>query len=73
MLVTFYSKQYGEGADDIRCQMYGTEGTIDTHYAGDVGIKGKVNFTGGRDGLMFSTGVQSQYRHLPRPGHFRAT
>ena len=58
VLVTFYSKQYGEGIGDIACQMYGTEGTIDTHYAGDVGIKGKVQkFTlGGRDRTMYSTG-----------------
>lgn len=58
VVVTFYSMKFGAGADDISCQMYGTEGTIDTHYAGDVGIKGKVNFTGVRDPLMFSTGVQ---------------
>ena len=58
VVVTFYSMKFGAGADDIACQMYGTEGTIDTHYAGEVGIKGKVNFTGVRDPLMFSTGVQ---------------
>lgn len=57
VLVTFYSKQYGEGADDIRCQMFGTEGTIDTHYAGDVSIKGKANYAGGRDGMMYTTGA----------------
>jgi myo-inositol 2-dehydrogenase / D-chiro-inositol 1-dehydrogenase len=58
VVVTFYSKKYGAGADDIACQMYGTEGTIDTHYAGDVGIKGKVNYTGTRDPMLFSTGVE---------------
>jgi predicted dehydrogenase len=57
VLVTFYSKQYGEGADDIACTMFGTDGTIDTHYAGDVGIKGKVNYRGGRDGMLFTTGA----------------
>jgi myo-inositol 2-dehydrogenase / D-chiro-inositol 1-dehydrogenase len=56
-LVTFYSKQYGEGADDIRCQMFGTEGTIDTHYAGDVSIKGKANYPGGRDGMLYTSGA----------------
>lgn len=56
--VTFYSKQYGEGANDVSCQMYGTEGTIDTHYAGDVSIKGKNRniYAGGRDGTLYSTG-----------------
>jgi len=57
VLVTFYSKQYGEGADDIRCEMYGTEGAIDTHYAGDVSIKGKVPYVGGRDGGLYATGA----------------
>jgi predicted dehydrogenase len=57
VLVTFYSKQYGQGADDIRCQMFGTEGAVDTHYAGDVSIKGKANYPGGRDGMMYTTGA----------------
>jgi len=57
VLVTFYSKQYGDGADDIRCEMYGTEGAIDTHYAGDVSIKGKVPYSGGRDGGMYANGA----------------
>ena len=56
VIVTFYSKQYGEGANDIACQMYGTEGTLDTHYAGDVGIKGKSNYLGGRDSTLYTTG-----------------
>ncbi len=57
VLVTFYSKQYGAGADDIRCQMFGTEGALDTHYAGDVSIKGKANYAGGRDGGLYATGA----------------
>ncbi len=57
VLVTFYSKQYGAGADDIRCQMFGTEGSIDTHYAGEVSIKGKANYAGGRDGMMYTSGA----------------
>jgi len=57
VIVTFYSKQYGAGADDIRCQMFGTDGSLDTHYAGDVGIKGKVNYPGGRDGGLYASGA----------------
>jgi myo-inositol 2-dehydrogenase / D-chiro-inositol 1-dehydrogenase len=57
VLVTFYSKQYGEGADDIRCQMFGTEGALDTHYEGDVFIKGKNPFPGGRDPSLYTTGA----------------
>ena len=57
VLVTFYSKQYGEGADDIRCEMFGTEGSLDTHYAGEVTIKGKTPYAGGRDGMLYTTGA----------------
>jgi len=57
VLVTFYSKQYGAGADDIRCEMFGTEGSLDTHYAGDVSIKGQANYAGGRDGMLYTTGA----------------
>jgi predicted dehydrogenase len=57
VLVTFYSKQYGQGADDIRCTLFGTEGTLDTHYAGDVDIKGKTNYAGGRDGMLYASGA----------------
>jgi hypothetical protein len=38
--------------------MYGTDGTLDTHYSGDVGIKGKVNYPGGRDGSLFGNGAR---------------
>jgi len=57
VLVTFYSKQYGQGADDIRCQMFGTEGAIDTHYAGDVFIKGARIYEGGVNRMLYSSGA----------------
>jgi predicted dehydrogenase len=57
VIVTFSSKQYGTGWDDILCRMYGTAGTVDTHYAGEVSIKGKTPYAGGRDGTMYSAGV----------------
>jgi hypothetical protein len=37
--------------------MFGTEGSLDTHYAGDVGIKGKMNYAGGRDGMLYTAGA----------------
>lgn len=57
VIVTFYSKQYGAGADDIRCQMFGTDGSLDTHYAGEVVINGKTSYPGGRDGMLYTTGA----------------
>ncbi|HZP00148.1 MAG TPA: Gfo/Idh/MocA family oxidoreductase [Terriglobia bacterium] len=57
VLVSFCSKQFGSGWDDICCRYYGTDGTVDTHYAGEVSIKGKVPYAGGRDGTMYAAGA----------------
>jgi predicted dehydrogenase len=57
VIVTFSSKQYGTGWDDILCRMYGTAGTVDTHYAGEVSIKGATPYAGGRDGTLYMTGA----------------
>jgi predicted dehydrogenase len=57
VLVSFCSKQLGAGWDDILCRMYGTEGTVDTHYFGDVSIKGKTPYTGGRVENLYPNGV----------------
>ena len=46
VLVTFCSKQLGDGWDDICCRMYGTDGTLDTHYFGEVSIRGRLPYRG---------------------------
>ena len=58
VVVTFYSKQYGEGASDIGCQFWGTDATLEAHYAGDVIIKGKAKnvYGGGADRTLYTTG-----------------
>jgi len=57
LLVSFCSKQFGQGHDDILCRYYGTEGTIDTHYFGDVRIRGKVPFEGGKVDNLYPNGA----------------
>jgi predicted dehydrogenase len=57
VLVTFCSKQLGEGWDDILCRMYGVEGTVDTHYSGDVSIRGKTPFAGGKATNLYANGA----------------
>jgi len=57
VIVTFCSKQFGEGWDDILCRMYGTEGTIDTHYSGEVSIRGKNPYAGGKAENMYPNGA----------------
>jgi predicted dehydrogenase len=57
VIVTFASRQFGEGFDDILCRMYGANGTIDAHYAGSVAIRGKVPYEGGTSEHMFKEGA----------------
>ncbi|MGZ8920681.1 MAG: Gfo/Idh/MocA family protein [Limisphaerales bacterium] len=46
--LSFSSKQYGHGWDDICCRMYGVKGTIDTHYFGVVKVRGAEDgYSGG--------------------------
>ena len=57
VMVTFASKQFGEGYDDILCRMYGTKGVIDTHYAGSVAIWGKLPYEGGKSPGLYKDGA----------------
>jgi len=57
VIVSFCSKQLGAGWDDILCRMYGTEGTIDTHYFADVSIRGKVPYAGGKVNDLYPNGA----------------
>lgn len=55
--ISFASKQYGTGYDDIGCRMFGSEGTADTHYFGIVMIRGKKSYKGGNVGNLYTDGV----------------
>ncbi len=57
VLVSFASKQYGAGYDDIGNRMYGPRGTIDAHYFGTVLIHGEKSYKGGRLGNLYTDGV----------------
>jgi len=56
-IVTFCSKQFGVGWDDILCRMYGTDGVIDTHYFGEVSIRGKMLYEGGKTDNLYTNGA----------------
>jgi len=62
VLVTFASKQYGAGYDDIGCRIFGTEGTADTHYFGTVSIQGKKPFPGGSTGSLYADGAKANIK-----------
>lgn len=57
VLVSFNSKQMGHGYDDILCRVYGTEGTIDTHYSGKITMKAKEDGFNGDSNNLYQAGV----------------
>jgi predicted dehydrogenase len=57
IVVTFNSKQLGDGWDDICCRMYGTDGTLDSHYFGDVSIRGRLPYRGGTIPNLYEDGA----------------
>jgi len=60
VFVSFNSKQVGFGFDDIQCRVFGTEGTADTHYFGDIWVRSKDDlFNGGKMGNLYTEGVQN--------------
>ncbi|MCG6925182.1 MAG: Gfo/Idh/MocA family oxidoreductase [Acidobacteria bacterium] len=59
VLVTFCSKQLGAGWDDICCRMYGTDGTLDTHYFGEVSIRGRLPYKGGKIPNLYGAGAEA--------------
>lgn len=55
---TFNSKQVGAMYDDILCRVYGSEGTADTHYFGEVWVKSKSDgFNGGKLANLYLDGT----------------
>ncbi len=57
ILISFTSKQVGKYWDDILCRIYGTEGTADTHYFGEVNVLCDDPLRAGRLGNLFADGV----------------
>ena len=57
MLITFASKQYGTGYDDIGNRMFGPRGTLEMHYVGQVIIRGEQSYKGGRQPGLFAEGA----------------
>lgn len=57
VIITFNSKQVGHGYDDICCRIYGTEGTVDTHYFGQVWLKAKEDSYRGANPSLYERGA----------------
>ena len=57
LMVSFNSHQSGFGYDDILCRAYGLDGTIDTHYFGNVMIKARDYHSDASVGALYGDGV----------------
>jgi predicted dehydrogenase len=57
VLLSFSSKQAGRYWDDIQCRVYGTEGTIDTHYGNAVRVHCDDAYNGGMTSNIYADGV----------------
>ena len=62
VLIDFSSGQYLKGFDDLCTRIYGTEGTVDAHYDGQVSIKGTNPYEGGSTKGMYTTGAAANLR-----------
>jgi predicted dehydrogenase len=58
VLLDFSSGQFTHGYDDIGCRIYGTLGTVDSHYGGQVSIRAKTGgYRGGSTGQIYKEGA----------------
>lgn len=57
IFVSFNSRQSGFGYDDIMCRVYGTQGTVDTHYGGKVTVRTKDVRTSNDTGNLYQEGA----------------
>jgi myo-inositol 2-dehydrogenase / D-chiro-inositol 1-dehydrogenase len=58
VLVDFSSGQFTYGYDDLCMRLYGSQGTVDSHYGGNVEIRGnKEGWKGGNTGKIYEEGA----------------
>lgn len=57
VVVSFNSHQSGFGYDDIMCRVYGLNGTLDTHYAGKVTVRGRDLRSDENSGNLYKDGT----------------
>jgi predicted dehydrogenase len=59
VLVSFNSHQSGFGYDDILCRVFGLNGTVDTHYFGNVTVKTKDVYSSVKMENLYSSGAEA--------------
>ncbi len=66
VLVDFSSGQYLKGYDDLCIRVYGSEGTVDSHYGGPVRITGDRPWDGGSTEGIYNDGTVNNIRDFHR-------
>jgi myo-inositol 2-dehydrogenase/D-chiro-inositol 1-dehydrogenase len=56
-LVDFSSTQFSKGFDDLRIRVYGSKGTVDSAYDGDVRLTGDAPWPGGSTKGLYTSGA----------------
>ncbi len=64
VLVDFESTQFAKGYSDLCTRLFGSNGTVDSHYFGHVSIKGDKPFKGGDTKGMFTDGTVANIKAL---------
>ncbi len=63
VMVDFSSAQFIKGySDDLCMRLYGTKGTVDTHYGGMVSIDGDAKWPGGKTNTIYQDGAVNNIR-----------
>jgi predicted dehydrogenase len=62
VLVDFSSGQYLKGYDDLCIRIYGSRGTVDSHYGGPVAITGDSQWPGGSTEGIYTDGTVNNIR-----------
>lgn len=62
VLVDFSSGQYLKGYSDLCIRLYGSRGTVDSHYGGPVRIDGEIKWEGGTTEGIYREGAANNVR-----------
>ncbi|MBE3096485.1 MAG: Gfo/Idh/MocA family oxidoreductase [Planctomycetes bacterium] len=65
VLLDFSSGQFTQGYDDICCRIYGSLGTVDSHYGGLVNIRAKTGgYRGGQTAAIYKEGAVANIKRF---------
>jgi len=62
--IDFSSSQFLEGFHDMCMRVYGTKGTVDSHYGGPVKITGRSPWEGGDSGNIYAEGTITNVKNF---------